>query len=432
MSGRAASARLRAVLDTPLARRPAWALLATPVLALGALLVALVAALRRASDDAARARGKPDASSELFPRLTCVGNVIVGGAGKSPVAQWLLRELLVRGERVALVARGYGAGRGVPPGNGSPLVARADTAMEDPRIRALLADEVHEHLCLLEAALGAGAWKRCHVVQGADRAEGLARLAHMLERHEGLDAAGIARVVPVMDDGLQHFQVRPRTRVCVWNEGLFDTAPRAALPLGPYREGWPGSVPRFLRRFDLHVWSRLPVDADPAVRASFLARVRARARAAESEAPAHALARAHSAWLAPQPVPTHAQTDDLAQALRRGTVILLCGVANPDAFERDARGMLRGLLAGREEAQASVGLAPLFIMADHALPTGMAADALARCERVVTTAKDASRLRDDPRFSRLRRDGHAWVLCVTIHVEDVFEIAFDVQRLVAR
>jgi tetraacyldisaccharide 4'-kinase len=37
-----------------------------------------------------------------------VGNLTVGGSGKTPFSAWLLRELRARGEKPALVARGYG------------------------------------------------------------------------------------------------------------------------------------------------------------------------------------------------------------------------------------------------------------------------------------------------------------------------------------
>ena len=47
---------LRRWLDSPLGERPAWTLLALPVLAFVSFVVAWVAAVRRARDDSARAR----------------------------------------------------------------------------------------------------------------------------------------------------------------------------------------------------------------------------------------------------------------------------------------------------------------------------------------------------------------------------------------
>jgi tetraacyldisaccharide 4'-kinase len=68
--------------------------------------------------------------SERVPaRVLSVGNLTVGGTGKTPAALWLAGALMRRGRRVAIVARGYGKRR---PGvvvvgtGGVPLVSPAD------------------------------------------------------------------------------------------------------------------------------------------------------------------------------------------------------------------------------------------------------------------------------------------------------------------
>jgi tetraacyldisaccharide 4'-kinase len=62
-------------------------------------------------------------------RVVSVGNLTVGGTGKTPAALWLARELSRRGHRVALVARGYRKRRRgvvVVGTEGVPLVSPED------------------------------------------------------------------------------------------------------------------------------------------------------------------------------------------------------------------------------------------------------------------------------------------------------------------
>ena len=44
--------------------------------------------------------------------VVSVGNLTLGGTGKTPMVEWLARWFLDRGVRVAIVSRGYGAGQG--------------------------------------------------------------------------------------------------------------------------------------------------------------------------------------------------------------------------------------------------------------------------------------------------------------------------------
>ena len=46
--------------------------------------------------------------------VVSVGNITLGGTGKTPVVEWLARWFGERGVRVALVSRGYGAKAGRP------------------------------------------------------------------------------------------------------------------------------------------------------------------------------------------------------------------------------------------------------------------------------------------------------------------------------
>jgi tetraacyldisaccharide 4'-kinase len=131
-----------------------------------------------------------------------VGNLAVGGTGKTPVAAWLSRQLEARGRRVGVVLRGYGGShRGAP---------RVVTAADDPRVTG---DEA-----LVHARRGVHT-----VVIGADRVAA-ARLA----AEQGAE-------VVVCDDGLQHLRLARDYEIAVI-DGARGLGNRWLLPAGPLRE----------------------------------------------------------------------------------------------------------------------------------------------------------------------------------------------------
>ncbi len=149
--------------------------------------------------------------------VVVVGNLTVGGTGKTPVAAWLVRELTRRGHRVGVVLRGYGARH-----RGS---ARTVGPGDDP---AEVGDEA-----LLHARNGPHV-----VVIGEDRAAA-ARLA---------EESG-AEIV-VSDDGLQHLRLgRDFELVVVDAARGFGNG--CLLPAGPLRE-----PARWIERADAVVLAR--------------------------------------------------------------------------------------------------------------------------------------------------------------------------------
>jgi tetraacyldisaccharide 4'-kinase len=163
---------------------------------------AAAAAWRRrtyAADPARRRR--------LTRPVVSVGNLRVGGSGKTPLVEYIVRLLAARGERPAVLTRGY-ARRTPHDGvtvvsTGSAIVADLDSAGDEP-------------LMLARALPGTP------VLVGADRyLSGL-----VAERRLGA-------TVHVMDDGFQHFELARDVDLLVVSEDDLVDRP---LPAGRLRE----------------------------------------------------------------------------------------------------------------------------------------------------------------------------------------------------
>jgi tetraacyldisaccharide 4'-kinase len=137
-----------------------------------------------------------------------IGNVVAGGAGKTPATLAVARHLQARGWRPGILSRGYGR-----EDDGVRLVAPDD----DPRI-------VGDEPLLLARASGAP------VAVGRARAQaGRALLA----AHPDTD-------VLICDDGLQHRRLARDVAICVFDARGVGNG--WLLPAGPLREPWPRPV----------------------------------------------------------------------------------------------------------------------------------------------------------------------------------------------
>lgn len=137
-----------------------------------------------------------------------VGNVIAGGAGKTPVVMALVEHLKARGLKPGVVSRGYG---------------RSTTDCREVLADSLVS-EVGDEPALIA--------RSCGVPVFVDRQRTSAARA-LLARHPGID-------VIICDDGLQHLALQRDLEVCVFNDQGVGNG--FLLPAGPLREPWPRKV----------------------------------------------------------------------------------------------------------------------------------------------------------------------------------------------
>lgn len=166
-----------------------------------------------------------------------VGNVVAGGAGKTPVVMALVRHLQARGLHPGVISRGYGRRtrdcREV--GDDSPV---GDVGDEPALIRRRTGVPVFVAARRIEAARA------------------------LLQDHPQTN-------VLVSDDGLQHYALARDIEICVFDDRGVGNG--FLLPAGPLREPWPryvdlvlhtGSRPAFTGYTSLRALARQAVRAD--------------------------------------------------------------------------------------------------------------------------------------------------------------------------
>jgi tetraacyldisaccharide 4'-kinase len=134
--------------------------------------------------------------------VVVVGNLTVGGSGKTPLVMWIAQELREKGFAPAIVSRGYGGAAEAP---------REATIASDPA-------EVGDEPMVLARRTG------CPVWVGPDRVETIRAL-----RAQHPDCS-----VLVLDDGLQHYRLARDIEIAVVDSRGFGNG--FLLPAGPLRE----------------------------------------------------------------------------------------------------------------------------------------------------------------------------------------------------
>ena len=138
-------------------------------------------------------------------RVIVVGNVVAGGAGKTPVVMALVKHLQARGLKVGVVSRGYGR-----------------SARDCREVLASgTAQDVGDEPLLIQRATNAPVFVASKRVEAAEA---------LLAKHPETQ-------VIVSDDGLQHYALQRDLEICVFDDRGIGNG--FLLPAGPLREPWP-------------------------------------------------------------------------------------------------------------------------------------------------------------------------------------------------
>jgi len=294
-----------------------------------------------------------------------VGNLVVGGTGKTPVVLALARTARERGSRVAILTRGYGGtGRGVLRSGRWTGSGGEGNAGDEALLLSRRLPEVP-------------------VVVGKNRKEG----ARQLLKEEGVDLF-------LLDDGFQHRRL-VRDQDIVLLDARRPLGNGRRLPAGPLREG-----PRALRRADVI----LVTGGDPGASVPEIL-----LRMVETHTPR---AMVLGVWTEPAGLHRLAEGDPNSVESWNGVPILaVSGIARPGRFHE----LLRNIGCSLRET--------IEFPDHHRFLDEEIADLEVRARRagarLVTTAKDAIRLE-----GRHRREPW-WVLEIELGIQGGWESLFE-------
>ena len=227
-------------------------------------------------------RGWRTAEAFAVPLIN-VGNLRVGGTGKTPHVSWLVEELQRQGHRPAILSRGYGRRT-----TGPRLAGPADSA-------ATVGDEPWQYFQRFSAA---------HVPVAV--AEARRRGVRLLL------AAHPETTVIVLDDAYQHRAVRPALNILL-TELARPFYNDFVLPAGRLRESRAGA-----HRADVVIVTKCPPGLSARDQAAVTERIRRYARPA-----APVLFSAYD-YATPQPL-----TPQATASATSGSALLLTGIAQP-------------------------------------------------------------------------------------------------------
>ena len=304
---------------------------------------------------------------ELGVPVISVGNLTMGGTGKTPLVEWIANELGQMGRRVCILTRGYGrrsSGTRIIVSNGNEILADANRAGDEP-------------LLLAERLKGLAA-----VICDADRVSA----ATWAVEHFHSD-------VFVLDDGFQHLRVARDLNILTidatnpWGNGKL-------LPAGILREPLAE-----LTRAECIVITRAD---DPDLTAQLQREIAAQSK----DCPVFC------SWMrliGLRPIQKEVRSLVTAEEIKASPVAAFCGIGNPESFFS----LLR---------RGGYQLSHTEVFRDHHIYTQGDIDRVVResvtrgAQVLLTTAKDEVKLRS------LKFDLPCYAADITIEIEKEDEL----------
>ena len=277
-------------------------------------------------------------SEQLPLHIISVGNLTVGGTGKTPFVLWLARLLHTQRHRVAILSRGYkGKNKGVT------------TAGTDGRVQAT-PEEVGDEAVMLARTFSDV------VLAGRDRV----RAARLAQETYGVE-------VLILDDGFQYRRLGRSLDILLLDAQQKETW---LLPAGPFRE--PSTA---IRRADLVVVTKGGTVQPPQDYAASL-HIREKPLFFANPRPTALIHSTHGEW---QELPLF--------LLAHKKIVVVSGVAAPALFHRFV-------------TEADAEIIDMMVFPDHHVYTERdwqtIASASRVCDFVVTTEKDLVKLEKFP------------------------------------
>lgn len=222
-------------------------------------------------------------------------------------------------------------------------------------------------------------------------------------------------LVVLLDDGLSQTSLPVHHDVVLWDPKSVVRSPRACLPFGPYRSGWPGAFwANSLPKADVVVWSRLTLGESVS---HYLAAINeARGVLIDSQPDVS------RQWIAVEKVqmakvicesqrPDCFSLEAVSVEKYPNSVSVVVGLARPHRF-------IATLKALRAWTGRTLELNSIVQLADHGPLDEKARTVLRSVDPVITSLKDVCRWRDDALLQSKVRAGQVYVVCLEVDFKD--------------